>query len=143
MYQTDFKCTEFAGRRKRVLEAIGTKAVALIQGGPKEQAHDVFRQTNDFYYLCGVEVPHSYLLIDGRTQESYLFLPHQPTERKDKEGEALSPQNADGARQLTGVDQVYGIEMLGRFLERSTVIFTPMRAAEGAGMSWDTLQRAN
>jgi len=143
VFQTDFNSEEFVVRRKQVLEAIGNKAVALVQGGPKEQAHDVFRQTNDFYYLCGVEVPHAYLLIDGRTQASYLFLPHQPPERRDKEGEALSPQNADVACQLTGVDQVHGIEMLGRFLERSTIIFTPIRAAEGAGMSWDTLQRAH
>lgn len=143
MYQTDFNSEEFVLRRKQVLEAIGDKAVALVQGGPKEPAHDVFRQTNDFYYLCGVEVPHAYLLIDGRTQASYLFLPHQPPERRDKEGEALSPQNANVACQLTGVDQVHGVEMLGRFLERSTEIFTPIRDAEGAGMSWDTLQRAH
>jgi Xaa-Pro aminopeptidase len=143
VYQTDFNSEEFVARRKQVLEAIGNKAVALVQGGPKEPAHDVFRQTNDFYYLCGVEVPHAYLLIDGRTQASYLFLPHQPPERHDKEGEALSPQNADVACQLTGVDQVHGIEMLGRFLERSTQVFTPIRDAEGAGMSWDTLQRAH
>ncbi len=61
-------------RRKQVLETIGNQAVALVQGGPKEKAHDLFRQTNDFYYLCGVEVPHAYLLIDGRADASYLFL---------------------------------------------------------------------
>lgn len=143
MYQTDFKSEEFVARRKRVLEAIGDKAVAIIQGGPKEEAHDVFRQTNDFYYLCGVEVPHAYLLIDGRADASYLFLPHQAPERREKEGEALSPGNADVACELTGADAVYGVEDLGRFLERATVIFTPIRAAEGAGMSWDTLQRAH
>ena len=143
VYQTDFSSEEFVARRKRVLEALGEDGVALIQGGPKEPAHDVFRQTNDFYYLCGVEVPHSYLLIDGRTRESSLFVPHQPTERREKEGEALAPDNADTGRQLTGVDHVFGIELLSRSLERSTIIYTPMRAAEGSGMSWDTLQRAS
>jgi Xaa-Pro aminopeptidase len=143
VYQTDFSSEEFVARRKRVLEAIGKDAVALIQGGPKEPAHDLFRQTNDFYYLCGVDVPHSYLLMDGRTGESSLFLPHQPAERREKEGEVLAPDNADTGRQLTGVDHVHGIELLARLLERSTVIYTPLRAAEGAGMSWDTLQRAH
>ena len=133
---------EFVARRKRVLESIGNEAVALIQGGPKEMAHDLFRQTNDFYYLCGVEVPHAYLLIDGRTCASYLFLPHQSPERREHEGEVLSPENADIACELTGVNAVYGIEEMGRFLERVRVIYTPMRMAEGAGMSWDTLQRA-
>ncbi len=40
------------------------------------------------------------------------------------------------------MDAVYGIEELGRFLEKVTVVYTPMRMAEGPGMSWDTLQRA-
>ncbi len=26
------------------------------------------RQMNEFYYLCGVETPHSYLYLDGRTR---------------------------------------------------------------------------
>ena len=143
MYQTDFTSSEFVARRKRVLEAIGKDGVAILQGGPKEPAHDVIRQTNDFYYLCGVEVPHSYLLIDGRTGESSLFLPHQPADRREKEGEALAPDNANRGRQLTGLDHVSGIELLGKALECTTVIYTPMRPAEGTGMSWDTLQRAN
>jgi len=143
VYQTDFSSDELALRRTRVHEAIGNEAVALVQGGPKEAIHDLFRQTNDFYYLCGVEVPHAYLLIDGRAKASYLFLPHQSQERREKEGEELSPENADVACELTGVDAVHGIEMLGRFLERSKVIYTPLRKAEGAAMSWDTLQRAH
>jgi Xaa-Pro aminopeptidase len=43
---------------------------------------------------------------------------------------------------LTAVDAVYGIEELGRLLQRAVTIYTPIRRAEGAGMSWDTLQRA-
>ncbi len=142
MFQTAFESDEFVTRRTRVLETIGNQAVALIQGGPKEKAHDLFRQTNDFYYLCGVEVPHAYLLIDGRADASYLFLPHQTPQRREHEGEALSPENAEIVRELTGVDAVYGIEELGRFLEKVTLIYTLMRMAEGPGMSWDTLQRA-
>jgi len=64
MFQKDFTPDELAGRRRRVLDAIGSDAVALIQGAEKESSHDLFRQTNDFYYLCGVETPHAYLLLD-------------------------------------------------------------------------------
>jgi Xaa-Pro aminopeptidase len=100
MFHTAFSSDEFVARRKRVLEAIGNQAVVLVQGGPKETAHDRFRQTNDFYYLCGVEVPHAYLLIDGRAGASYLFLPHQTPERRVHEGEILSPENAETACNL-------------------------------------------
>ena len=142
MYQTDFSSQEFAARRKRIAEAIGEGAIALLQGGPKEPSSDLFRQTNDFYYLCGVEVPHAYLVIRGGSGASTLFLPHQPEERQEAEGEILSPENADVARQLTGLDHAAGIEMLGVTLSNCSRIYVPMREAEGAGMSWDTLQRA-
>ncbi len=95
MFRTAIESDEFVTRRKQVLEATGNQAVALVQGGPKEKAHDLFRQTNDFYYLCGVEVPHAYLLIDGRSDISCLFLPHQTPTRREHEGEALSPENAE------------------------------------------------
>jgi len=140
MFQKDFTPEELAGRRKRVLDAIGDDAVALIQGAEKEASHDLFRQTNDFYYLCGVETPHAYLLLDGRAQTSALFLPHQSRQRAENEGELLSADNAEAARALTGVDAVHGIEELGRFLDRASVLYTPLRIGEGAMMSWDTLQ---
>ncbi|MEK6237079.1 MAG: hypothetical protein N2C14_20410 [Planctomycetales bacterium] len=31
------------------------------------------RQTNEFYYLTCIEVPHAYLLIDGKTRSSTLY----------------------------------------------------------------------
>ncbi len=43
---------------------------------------------------------------------------------------------------LTGMDAVYGIEELSRFLDGASVLYTPLRMAEGAMMSWDTLQGA-
>ena len=143
MFQTDFRKEEFIARRTRVANTIGEGAVAVIQGGPKEPSHDLFRQTNDFYYLCGVEVPHAYLVIQGGAGSSTLFLPHQPDERAEAEGEILSPASAEAACTLTGLDQVSGIEMLVYTLGNSLNIHIPMREAEGARMSWDTLRRAH
>ena len=142
MFQTDFTTQELASRRERLMTEIGRDAVALIQGGPKEPTHDLFRQTNDFYYLCGVEVPHAYLLVDGRSCTSALFLPHQSKERKEAEGEVLSPENGETVCSLTGIEEVRGIEELSKSLEKVRLLFTPMRAGEGALMSWDTLERA-
>ena len=142
MYQKDFTIGEFTERRSRIRDGIGAEAVALIQGGEKESGHDLFRQTNDFYYLCGVEVPHAYLLIDGRNGQSSLFLSHQSARQKAQEGEVLSPENGEEVLRLTGVDAVYGIEALAGSLERASTIYTPMHQAEGTAMSWDTLQRS-
>jgi len=65
LYQAEFPKEEFQERRDKVFNAIGDKAIALLQGAPSVQGFYVFRQTNNFYYLCGLEVPHSYLLLDG------------------------------------------------------------------------------
>lgn len=142
MYQTDFAPEELAVRRRRVLEAIGSNAVALLQGAEKEGSHDLFRQTNDVYYLCGVEVPHAYLLLDGRNQLCSLCLPHQSSLRREHEGEILSAENADMVCKLTGLDAAYGIEELSWLLEGVKELYTPMHMPEGAMMSGDTLQRS-
>jgi Xaa-Pro aminopeptidase len=142
MYQADFPKEEFQARRGRVYEAIGPEAAALVRGSPKNGGHDLFRQSNDFYYLCGVEVPHAYLLLDGTSQSSTLFLAHQSKSQKEGEGEILSAENADLTQSFTGVERVLGIESLARALARVRVLHTPMRQAEGPGMSWDTLERA-
>ena len=84
MYQNHFSREEFQARRARVYEAIGPEAVALVRGGAKNPEHGPFRQDNDFYYLCGVEVPHAYLLMDGASQTSTLFLAHQDERQKDE-----------------------------------------------------------
>ena len=142
MYQTDFSKEEFQARRESVYQAIGSEAAALLQGSPKNPDHDIFRQNNDFYYLCGVEVPHAYLYLDGKSRTTTLFLAHQSADRKENEGEILCVENADLGRELTGIDRVVGIEFLAQALERAQVLYTPLRQAEGPGMSWDTLQRA-
>jgi Xaa-Pro aminopeptidase len=142
MFQTDFSRQEFQARRARVYQAIGPEAVALIRGAAKDPGHSVFRQDNNFYYLCGVEVPHAYLLLDGTNQTSTLFLAHQSPKQVETEGEILSAENPDLGQELTGVDEVLGIEHLARHLERVRVLYTPMRQGEGPGMSADTLWRA-
>ena len=142
MYQSDFTKEEFRSRREKISLAIGPQALALIQGSAKNPDHAVFRQNNDFYYLCGVESPHAYLLLDGASQTSILFLAHQSRTQMETEGEILSAENADLGQKLTGVDLVMGIEFLARYLERSHILYTPLRQGEGSQMSSDTLWRA-
>jgi Xaa-Pro aminopeptidase len=142
MYQSDFTVEEFQARREKVFQAIGPRAVALVRGSAKNPGHSPFRQNNDFYYLCGVEVPHAYLLLDGTRRTTTLFLAHQSERRREDEGEILSAENADLGCERTGVDQVLGIEALARYVEGARVLYTPMRGGEGPGMSGDTVRRA-
>lgn len=137
---------EYAGRRQRLLEALGEEAkdaVALIQGAPKPSAHVRFRQYNDLQYLCPVDAPHAYLMIDGRAGgKTHLFLPYQPEHRLRSEGKILCANDPEHVRRVTGVDEVHGLEELTGHLDRARTIFTPMRRGEGAVQSWDTLRRS-
>lgn len=105
MYQTDFSLDEFRSRRRAVCEAIGD-ATALIVGAPASNGTARFRQYNDFYYLCGVEVPQSYLLIDGASGHTTLFLPEAEYIPSDDDYRLLAAEDADYVIETTGVDAV-------------------------------------
>lgn len=141
---------EYRQRRARVLEAMkqqpyGDSAqagVAVLQGAPKEKAHDRFRQSNDVMYLCPIETPHAYLVLDGRDESTHLFLPFQSDVNRAREGALLSASDPAEAMRATGVDGVHSIDHLMPYLQGVQDLSTPMRAGEGASQSWDTLQRA-
>ena len=60
-YQTDFSKEEFATRRAKIFVAIGNQSIAVIQGAGGTPGVSVFRQSNSFYYLTGIESPHAWL----------------------------------------------------------------------------------
>jgi len=72
-----FPAAEFVERRRRLYDAIGGEAYALLQGAPAPRGYVVFRQTNEFFYCCGLATPQSYLLLDGRERRSALYLPER------------------------------------------------------------------
>ena len=138
---------ERRARRERVFETLRSTegrppGVAVLQGAPQPSAHARFRQVNDVMYLCAIETPHAYLVLDGRDETTHLFLPYQPRERRRREGDLINVGDPEEALAATGVDAVHGVDELATYLERVRSLWTPFRAGEGAVQSWDTLQRA-
>lgn len=74
-YQSHFPPEEFNARWQKAFDLIGDRAIALVQGAPKANGFIFPRQSNEFYCLCGIETPHAYLLLDGRTRNVTVFLP--------------------------------------------------------------------
>jgi Xaa-Pro aminopeptidase len=97
-----FPPEEFAARRAKVFAAIGD-GVAVVLGTTQPPGEMPFRQNNQFFYLCGAAEPRSYLILDGRTKKTTLFLPPR-NERQERSmyGPALSP--GPEATQATGVE---------------------------------------
>jgi Xaa-Pro aminopeptidase len=148
-YQTDFPPDEFRARIARVFEAIGPEAAAVVQGAPMVRGFVLPRQTNELYYLCGVETPHAYLLLDGRTRRVTLFLPPRNARLERSEGRVLSAADADLARSLTGVDEVLSTDALrGDGLAAlpggvPRFLYTPGKPGEGWAESRHEIEQAN
>jgi len=148
-YQSDFPPEEFRDRWNKLFDRIGDDAVALVQGAPSARGFEYPRQTNNFYYLTGIETPHSYVWLDGRTREVTVFLPPRNERLEKGEGKLLSAATADLVKELVGVDHVRSTEeMQGNWL-RETLgddipdLYTPFRPEEGYAQSRYELDLAN
>jgi Xaa-Pro aminopeptidase len=150
LFATDFPPEEFASRRAGVYDAIGKDAVAILQGAPTAAGYTRFRQSNDFYYLSGIEVANAYLLLDGASRKATLYLPHRNEGRERGEGKVLSAEDAEEVMKLSGVDAVSGTDLLAehlaRILQRRTqpsplAAYTPLFPAEGFAESRDLALR--
>ncbi|GJQ21240.1 MAG: hypothetical protein HBSIN02_15950 [Bacteroidia bacterium] len=143
-FQTDFPKEEFVQRRSKMYEYIGSKAIAVIQAARDVDGFEVFRQTNEFYYFTGLDVPHALLLMDGRTKQSTLYLPRRDEGRERSEGKTLSAEDEDLVKTLTGVESVRPVEFLARDLRSRLIrlpaptLFTPFSPAELGTDSRDT-----
>ena len=145
-FQTDFSIENFSERRTKLLDAIGTNAIALIQGTSGQTGFSVFRQSNTFYYLAGLETDHAYLLLNGKNKQATVYLPHRDAGREQGQGKILSAEDEELVKNLTGVDKVKGYEFLSADLLRTGLIksappllYTPLSPAETGNDSRDEL----
>src|SRR4051812_26831561 len=138
-FQNDFAAEEFAARRAKVMERMEGGA-ALIAGAPEVAGFEAFRQNNDFYYLCGVEVPHAYLLIDAERKESTLYLAEVEAKHEETDGPQLSPGDGEFVRERTGIEETKSLGALVEDLKAARRIWLPHAAQEGRMVCQDTLR---
>jgi hypothetical protein len=72
-----FRAAEFTERRRAIQKRVEPGAIVLVQGDALPGGFQRFRQSNEFHYLCGLEVAHAYLLIEADTGLSTIFVPHR------------------------------------------------------------------
>jgi Xaa-Pro aminopeptidase len=124
-----FPPEEYAARRARVMEKIGN-GVAILQGTTERPGEQPLRQSNQFFYVCGVVEPRAILLIDGKTKRTTLFVnPRNERREQSMFGPGLSPGEA--AARETGIDAVLARDDFKAALEavgnEGRVVFTPFR----------------
>ncbi|MGB5704342.1 MAG: Xaa-Pro aminopeptidase [Polyangiales bacterium] len=110
--------SEFAARRKRLLDAMGD-GVALFPSAPLAvRNHDVehpYRQDSDLYYLTGFDEPESWLVLTNQHDEhqAVLFVRPKKREREIWDGPRAG---VEGAVERFGVDAAFPIEELKKRL---------------------------
>jgi len=135
---TEFPPEEYQARRQKLFHRIG-EAMALVQGAGPVERSEPFRQTNEFHYLCGIEAPQAYLLLDGHARKSTLYLTHRDARTERSEGPGLAAEDEAAARAIAGVDAVRPVEDLPLHLLRAREFYTPFSPAEGAAAYRDEL----
>lgn len=136
-YQTGFSASEFVQRRQRIFDKIGGDAIAVVQGAGGVVDQSRFRQSNEFYYLTGLEIPFAYILMDGRSRTTTLYLPPEDKEREKSEGHIVSAADIDFLKNATGVQNVRAASFLsvdlaaaGLLRPPAPALYTPLSRAE-------------
>jgi Xaa-Pro aminopeptidase len=122
--RVDFPAEEFVARRERIFDAIGGEGYALLQSAPAPRGYVVFRQTNEFFYCCGLEAPQSYLLMNSAERKTTLYLAPRG-EAQLGEGAPPGVEDDGLVKEITGADEVYGIERLSEHLADAKLVYTP------------------
>lgn len=136
LFTERFTKQEFAERRAKVYEAIGNRGVALIQGAPMPMGFEAFRQNNEFYYLSGVESSFAYLLLDGTSKETTIYVQDRNERREYNEGKMLSYQDEELIKSLSGLEHVKHVDELREDIAALGIesdlrsFYTPMSAYE-------------
>jgi Xaa-Pro aminopeptidase len=141
MKRNYWTAAEFIERRDRVFDRIGADAMALLHGAGPVAGFELFRQTNDFYYLTGIEVPQSYLIMDGAKRRATLYLPPRDPHAAS-EGGGLGAEDVDLLKGISGVDDVYSLDCLTDHLVCTANIYAPHSPSEGRLACQDTLRVA-
>lgn len=126
------KMTEFAKRRKALMQQIGTNGIAILPAAVESfssgDVHFPYRQQNDFYYLTGFQEPEAITILVPKRQHGEYILFNRP---KDLQTEIWDGPRAgqQGACLDFLADQSFPIDefenMLPQLLtERDTIYYS-------------------
>ncbi len=129
---------EMRKRRRELMSQMAPNSIALLPAAPaRVRSNDTdypYRQSSDFYYLCGLTEKNALLaLIPGRRKgQAVLFCQQKNALQELWEGKLLGP---DGAREQLGVDDAYPIadidDILPGLIDGRERIYYPMGADAG------------
>ena len=133
----DFRPQEYQYRRGRLLDGLrATGGGLLLTPSSDGTTHGgTFRQLEDFWYLTGLEVPSSMLVLDADQGLSILFMPprdprfENPGRPNDFPGRPLLDDYQ--LRSIAGIDRYRDIAELDAFVRERVAAGTALRVNAG------------
>ena len=110
------------------MKQIGDGA-AILQGTTERRGESPLRQSNQFFYLTGVTEPRAFVILDGRTKRTTLFLIPGTPRRERAIGPYLDVNEA--SRALTGVEAIEARDgftaAIAKLNAEKRTLFLPLR----------------
>ena len=131
LFTRDFTAQELKARRQTIAGKMGEGAHLLIAGAPPTPGGRPVQDAS-FYYFCGLETRHSYLLLDGKDAHTTLFLPSRET-MAGEDANKLGFEDAELIKQRLQVDAVVASTELTAALSKVRTLYTPFAELEGGG----------
>ncbi len=133
LFSRDFTKEEFSARRKNLAGRIGKGAHMLVPSAPPQPGHNPCQDAS-FYYLTGLELVHSHLLINGDDGHCTLFV--STRELVDGvDADKLGYEDADLIRDRLMVDEVKPTTDLTTALSKVKKVYVPFAELEGGGVT--------
>ena len=127
----DFTAAELKERRHRIASQMEAGSKLLIAGAPPVPDDRTVQDAN-FYYFCGLDVPHSYLLIDGQTARTTVYVPSRDLMDGLAE-DKLGFEDATFIRERLDLDGVEPSTKLTAALQGVKILYMPLAEVEGGG----------
>ncbi|MFP6618258.1 MAG: aminopeptidase P N-terminal domain-containing protein, partial [Pirellulaceae bacterium] len=140
MSDVEMRHREFDQRRQSLAKQLEVGSCAVLPGRVHTGAFDIFRQNNEFYYLCGIVVPQAYLVIEAQTGVTTIYLPSRDEKMERSEGVSLNSDSVAEVQAATGIAQVRSYHALATELSGKGVIYCPQVPGEGRQICRDTVQ---
>jgi Xaa-Pro aminopeptidase len=116
---TMLKMTDYAKRRKQLMQKIGSKGIVILTSAPQLKRNGdsdhAYRQHSDLYYLTGFDEPETVAIIAPKRKEGEFILFNRV---RDREREIWDGVRAgqDGARKMFGANEAYSFAELEKLL---------------------------
>lgn len=131
LFSRDFTAAEFKSRRDRIASTIGAGSHLLIPSAPPVSG-DTPVQDALFYYMCGLETTHSYLLVDCKDASTTIFLPSRDVMSGEVE-DRLGFEDAELVQKRLDVESVKSSDELTTALSLVKTLYLPHCEVEGGG----------